>query len=80
MIKLNDIEKVYRTEKIETVALSDINLDIAEGSFISVMGPSGSGKSTLLNVLGLLDAPTTGTSTWRRSGMNRSASSSRLST
>ena len=61
MIKLNDIEKVYRTEKIETVALSDINLDIAEGSFISVMGPSGSGKSTLLNVLGLLDAPTKGT-------------------
>ncbi len=61
MIQLTDIEKVYRTEKIETVALSDINLTIDEGGFISVMGPSGSGKSTLLNVIGLLDAPTKGT-------------------
>jgi putative ABC transport system ATP-binding protein len=61
MIRLTNIEKVYRTEKIETVALSNITLDIKEGSFISVMGPSGSGKSTLLNILGLLDAPTTGT-------------------
>ena len=61
MIRLTDIEKVYRTEKIETVALSDVNLDVDEGSFISVMGPSGSGKSTLLNVIGLLDAPTKGT-------------------
>jgi putative ABC transport system ATP-binding protein len=61
MIRLTNIEKVYRTEKIETVALSNINLDIEEGSFISVMGPSGSGKSTLLNVLGLLDSPTKGT-------------------
>ena len=60
MIRLTNIEKVYRTDKIETVALSNINLDIEEGSFISVMGPSGSGKSTLLNVLGLLDAPTKG--------------------
>ena len=61
MIRLTNIEKVYRTEKIETVALSNINLEVNEGSFISVMGPSGSGKSTLLNVLGLLDVPTTGT-------------------
>ena len=61
MIRLKDIEKVYRTDKIETVALSNINLDIQEGSFISIMGPSGSGKSTLLNILGLLDAPTSGT-------------------
>ncbi|HSA61364.1 MAG TPA: ABC transporter ATP-binding protein [Nitrospiraceae bacterium] len=61
MIRLTNIEKVYRTEKIETVALSNINLEIEEASFISVMGPSGSGKSTLLNVLGLLDAPTKGT-------------------
>jgi putative ABC transport system ATP-binding protein len=60
MIRLTNIEKIYRTDKIETVALSNINLDIEEGSFISVMGPSGSGKSTLLNVLGLLDAPTKG--------------------
>ena len=60
MIRLESIEKVYRTEKIETVALSNINLDVAEGEFISVMGPSGCGKSTLLNIMGLLDAPTRG--------------------
>jgi len=61
MIKLTGIKKVYRTDKIETVALSNINLAIEEGGFISIMGPSGSGKSTLLNVIGLLDAPTQGT-------------------
>jgi len=61
MIRLTNIEKVYRTEKIETVALSNINLEVPEGGFIAVMGPSGSGKSTLLNVLGLLDVPTSGT-------------------
>jgi putative ABC transport system ATP-binding protein len=61
MIRLENIEKVYRTEKIETVALSGINLDVGEGELISVMGPSGSGKSTLLNIIGLLDAPTNGT-------------------
>jgi putative ABC transport system ATP-binding protein len=61
MIRLTNIEKVYRTEKIETVALSNINLEVPEGGFIAVMGPSGSGKSTLLNVLGLLDVPSSGT-------------------
>ena len=60
MIQLKDVEKVYRTEKIETVALSSINLEFMEGDFVSVMGPSGSGKSTLLNVMGLLDVPTKG--------------------
>jgi putative ABC transport system ATP-binding protein len=60
MIKLENIEKVYRTEKIETVALQEINLDVREGEIISIMGPSGSGKSTLLNIIGLLDAPTNG--------------------
>jgi putative ABC transport system ATP-binding protein len=60
MIRLQGIEKIYRTEKIETVALSNINLEVEAGEFISVMGPSGSGKSTLLNVIGLLDAPTSG--------------------
>ena len=60
MIKLESIEKVYRTDKIETLALSNINLEVDKGDFISVMGPSGSGKSTLLNVIGLLDAPTQG--------------------
>jgi putative ABC transport system ATP-binding protein len=59
-VKLEGVEKVYRTEKIETVALSDINLEVGGGDFVSVMGPSGSGKSTLLNIMGLLDAPTKG--------------------
>ena len=61
MIRLDGIEKVYRTDRIETVALADINLDVAEGEFVSVMGPSGCGKSTLLNLIGLLDVPTNGT-------------------
>ncbi len=60
MIQLEGIEKVYRTDRIETVALSNINLSVRAGEFISIMGPSGSGKSTLLNVIGLLDAPTGG--------------------
>jgi putative ABC transport system ATP-binding protein len=61
MIRLHNIEKVYRTDRIETLALADVNMDVAEGEFISVMGPSGCGKSTLLNLIGLLDAPTRGT-------------------
>jgi putative ABC transport system ATP-binding protein len=61
MIHLTNIDKVYRTDRIETVALQQISLDVAEGEFISVMGPSGCGKSTLLNLIGLLDAPTRGT-------------------
>lgn len=60
MIQLEGVEKVYRTERIETVALSSINLTVREGEFISIMGPSGSGKSTLLNVIGLLDVPSGG--------------------
>jgi putative ABC transport system ATP-binding protein len=60
MIKLDNIEKVYRTDKIETLALNNINLQVRQGEFIAVMGPSGCGKSTLLNIIGLLDAPTKG--------------------
>ena len=60
MIQLEAVEKVYRTDKIETVALTNINLAVREGEFISIMGPSGSGKSTLLNVIGLLDVPSGG--------------------
>jgi putative ABC transport system ATP-binding protein len=60
MIKLTGIEKIYQTQKMETLALSDVNLRVDKGQFISVMGPSGSGKSTLLNIIGLLDAPTSG--------------------
>ena len=60
MIRMEGVEKVYRTDTIETVALSEVNLEVAEGDFVSVMGPSGCGKSTLLNIMGLLDAPTKG--------------------
>lgn len=61
MIKLTNLEKIYRTKEIETVALENVNLDIQKGEFLSIMGPSGCGKSTLLNIIGLLDAPTAGT-------------------
>ena len=60
MIRLQNIEKVYQTDTIETLALNRINLNIDKGEFISIMGPSGCGKSTLLNIIGLLDAPTKG--------------------
>ena len=60
MIKLKNVEKVYRTDTLETLALQDINLVVDKGEFLSVMGPSGCGKSTLLNLMGLLDAPTKG--------------------
>ena len=60
MIRLENVEKVYRTTRIETVALSGINLTVGEGEFVSVMGPSGCGKTTLLNIIGLLDIPSSG--------------------
>ncbi|HEY0900109.1 MAG TPA: ABC transporter ATP-binding protein [Sphingobacteriaceae bacterium] len=60
MIKLENIEKVYRTDTVETIALDSISLNIKKGEFLSIMGPSGCGKSTLLNIMGLLDAPTRG--------------------
>lgn len=60
MIKLNGINKIYRTNEIETVALENVNLEVQKGEFVSIMGPSGCGKSTLLNIMGLLDAPTGG--------------------
>ncbi len=55
MIKINNLEKIYRTEELETVALNNISFDVKVGEFVSIMGPSGCGKSTLLNILGLLD-------------------------
>jgi len=59
-ISLDGVEKVYRTDRIETVALSNVNLEVAERELVAVMGPSGCGKSTLLNLMGLLDAPSRG--------------------
>ncbi|MDP9079256.1 MAG: ABC transporter ATP-binding protein [Bacteroidota bacterium] len=60
MITLQNIEKVYRTNTVETLALNSISLDVAKGEFLSIMGPSGCGKSTLLNIMGLLDMPSKG--------------------
>ena len=60
MIKIKDLEKIYRTEEVETVALNKLSMEVKEGEFVAVMGPSGCGKSTLLNILGLLDDPDAG--------------------
>ena len=61
MIKLTAVNKIYRTDEIETQALENVNLEVEKGEFLSIMGPSGCGKSTLLNIMGLLDLPTSGT-------------------
>ncbi|MFI5161327.1 MAG: ABC transporter ATP-binding protein [Sphingobacteriales bacterium] len=60
MINLQNIEKVYRTDTVETLALNKVSLEVAKGEFLSIMGPSGCGKSTLLNIIGLLDEPSKG--------------------
>ena len=60
MIKIKELEKIYRTEEVETVALNKLSIEIKEGEFVAIMGPSGCGKSTLLNILGLLDDPDKG--------------------
>ena len=60
MIKLTNLSRVFRTQDIETTALSNINLTVNEGDFLAIMGPSGCGKSTLLSILGMLDSPTSG--------------------
>jgi putative ABC transport system ATP-binding protein len=60
MIKLKDITKYYSSGYVKTFALRDINLEVEEGEFMTVMGPSGAGKSTLLYILGMLDSPSSG--------------------
>ncbi|MXV44875.1 ATP-binding cassette domain-containing protein [Saccharibacter sp. 17.LH.SD] len=60
LIKLMNIQRLYRSDEIETTALQNINLHIEEKEFVAIMGPSGCGKSTLLNILGTIDRPTTG--------------------
>lgn len=60
IIQLQGITKIYRTKEVETVALENVNMEVKDGEFLSVMGPSGCGKSTLLNLMGLLDLPDEG--------------------
>ena len=60
MIKTVALEKIFRTEEVETLALNKVSIEVKEGEFVAIMGPSGCGKSTLLNILGFLDNPTSG--------------------
>ncbi len=60
MIRIENLTKIFRTEEVETMALSDVNIHVKKGEFVAIMGPSGCGKSTLLNILGLLDNPSSG--------------------
>ncbi len=60
LLRTQHLSKIYRTDTVETTALNDVDIDIAQGEFVAIMGPSGCGKSTLLNIIGLLDAPTSG--------------------
>ncbi len=60
MIRTNNLQKIYTTEEVETIALDNVNIEINEKEFVAIMGPSGCGKSTLLNIFGLLDNPSGG--------------------
>ncbi|HSX50192.1 MAG TPA: ABC transporter ATP-binding protein [Cellvibrio sp.] len=60
MIQLQNIDKIFRTDEVETSALSNVTLNIESGEFVAIMGPSGCGKSTLLNIIGMLDSPDKG--------------------
>ena len=60
MIKTKNLKKIYTTYEVETTALNNVNLEINNGEFVSIMGPSGCGKSTLLNIIGLIDNPSDG--------------------
>jgi len=60
IIEVSRLSKIYKTDLVETIALSDVSFKIHKGEFVAIMGPSGSGKSTLMHILGALDKPTSG--------------------
>lgn len=60
LIELTHIQRLYRSDEVETTALRDIEFSVEAGEFVAIMGPSGCGKSTLLNILGTIDRPTHG--------------------
>nr|WP_319401128.1 ABC transporter ATP-binding protein [uncultured Carboxylicivirga sp.] len=60
MLQTKNLQKIFRTEEVETTALNNVNIHIQKGEFVAIMGPSGCGKSTLLNIIGLLDNPSEG--------------------
>ena len=76
VIRMNDIEKIYKMGKNEYKALYDINLNIKRGEFVGIVGPSGAGKSTLMNIIGCLDAPTGGE--YILDGLNTKCSDNKL--
>jgi len=60
MIKISNVSKIYKTDSVETVALSGISFEVKKGEYVAIMGPSGSGKSTLMHIIGALDSPSSG--------------------
>lgn len=60
IIRTKDLNKVYRTDEVQTTALNNLSIEINQGEFVSIMGPSGCGKSTLMNILGMIDSPSSG--------------------
>ena len=60
IIKIKNLSKIYKTDVLETIALSNVSFEVKKGEFVAIMGPSGSGKSTLMHIIGALDKPTLG--------------------